>query len=291
MLYTITSEKLSVTVSSRGAELQSVKTAETEYLWQGDPKYWTGRAPNLFPIVGRVKDGKYKVNGKEYEIVSPHGFTKVSEFDMNKVAEDTLVCTLKASEETLKMYPYDFVLTITYKITDNKLRTTYNVKNPAEQDMIFSVGAHPAFNVPLTDGESFEDYRIEFADRCTPLEVVCDNCFITGAERVYELENDRVIRLRHDLFDNDAIILSKMNCRKLAIVSDKSDKRIEVDFNDFHYLGIWHKPKMDAPYVCIEPWNGIPSQTFDDEELTRKPATVTLPAGKTYEVNLDIAVF
>jgi len=294
MEYFIENDFLKLTFSSLGGELRSVinkKNGNKEYLWQGNPEFWTGHSPNLFPIVGRVKEGKYKYDGKEYSIKSPHGFVRITELEMREKTADKITFGISSSEETKKVYPFDFDYNVTFTLKNDTFDVRFDVKNTsASEKMFFSVGAHPGFNLPINDGEVFEDYSITFDGECKPNEVICDNCYITGEKRPFKLENDRVLPLRHNLFDNDAIIITDMASRKLTVGSNKSKNCITVDFKDFEYLGIWHKPEVAAPYVCIEPWNGLPSLVKAEEILNEKPAILTLEAGKTYNAGYSVEI-
>jgi galactose mutarotase-like enzyme len=292
MEYTLENEYLRLTFSTLGGELRSIinKKNAKEYLWQGNPEFWTGRSPNLFPIVGRVKEGKYRLGSNVYTIKSPHGFVRISELEVREKTADKITFGISSSQETLTVYPFEFDFNVTFTLSGNKFDVKYDVKNTDSKTMYFSVGAHPGFNIPINDGEKFEDYSIVFENDCEPNEVICDNCYITGEKRPFALVNNRVIPLRHNLFDNDAIILSDMKSRKLKVCSEKSDNSITVDFNDFEYLGIWHKPMTEAPYICIEPWNGLPSEVTSDEELTKKPAIITLEPDKAYAAGYSVEI-
>ncbi len=292
MEYIIENNLLRLTFSSLGGELRSIinKKNGKEYLWQGNPEFWTGRSPNLFPIVGRVKEGKYRLGDKIYSIKSPHGFVRISELELREKTESSVVFGISDSAETLEVYPFKFDFNVKFTLESNKITVCYSVRNTGDRTMYFSVGAHPGFNIPINKEEKFEDYSIVFESDCEPNEVICENCYITGEKRPFALENKRIIPLRHDLFDNDAIILSDMKSRKLTVCSKKSENSITVDFADFKYLGIWHKPMTEAPYICIEPWNGLPSEVKSDEELTEKPAIITLEPNKDYFAKYSIEI-
>lgn len=292
MNYVLENRSLKLTFSPLGGELRSIinKNNGKEYLWQGNPEYWTGRSPNLFPIVGRVKEGKYKAGNSVYSIKSPHGFVRISELQTREKTDQTIVFGISSSKETRESYPYEFDFTVRFTLIENKFTVKYTVKNTDDKKIYFSVGAHPGFNLPINDGENFEDYSIVFENDCTPNEVICDNCFITGEKRPFKLLEDRIIPLRHNLFDNDAIILSDLQSRKLKVCSDRSENSITVEFNDFEYLGIWHKPLTEAPYICIEPWNGLPSEVKSDEDITKKPAIIVLDPGKEYNAEYSVEI-
>ena len=292
MEYILENSALSLTLSTLGGELRSAinKNNGKEYLWQGNPEFWTGRSPNLFPIVGRVKEGKYRLGDKEFTIKSPHGFVRISELEVREKTDSFIKFGISSNDATRAVYPFEFDFTVSFKLDGNAFTVTYEIKNTDLKAMYFSVGAHPGFNIPINEWESFEDYSIEFENECEPNEVICDNCYITGEKRPFALENKKAIPLRHNLFDNDAIILSDMKSRKLTVRSDKSDSSVTVDFADFDYLGIWHKPLTEAPYICIEPWNGLPSEVTSDEELTKKPAIIMLEPSKTYSAKYTVEI-
>ena len=163
MIYTIENDAIRVTVDDFGAEMCSVILKEdgTEYLWQADPTYWTGHAYNLFPICGRLTDGKYTYRGQTFEM-NLHGFARKSTFEMVARTEDTISFRLSASADTVKVYPFAFAFTLTYKLEGASVTTVFHVENHDQKEMIFAVGGHPGFNLPLEAGERFEDYYLEF---------------------------------------------------------------------------------------------------------------------------------
>ena len=264
MLYTLKNEQLTVTVSDLGAEITSVLCAGgCEYLWQGNPAYWTGRAPLMFPICGRLIDGKYTYGGKTYEMTTTHGFARSSTFAAEQTDACTVCFSLSANEQTKACYPFAFELTVEYRLQGNRLDCKVTVKNPDEHEVLpATVGFHPGFNVPLDGKGEFEDWYLEFANECSPDEILMnEKCFLTGIRRAYPLEKGRILRLRHELFDIDGVFMSNLD-RTVTLRSDKSERFVRINFDQLRYLGVWHKPRTDAPYVCIEPWCGLPS--FED---------------------------
>ena len=152
MEYCLNNEKLCVRVAAEGAQLQSIRGADgTEYLWQGDERFWRGRATNLFPYVGRLTDDKYTWRGAEYAMTR-HGFARTSVFEAEKVSDARLVLTLTASEATRAVYPFEFKLSLVYELDGDALHVTYRVENRGEGPMAFGLGGHPGFNVPLAPG-------------------------------------------------------------------------------------------------------------------------------------------
>ena len=283
MLYTIQNEYLTIQVNDKGAELWSVKDKEgTEYLWQGDEKYWRDKAPNLFPYIARLTEGKYQLQGKFYEM-SAHGFAKKMTFQAEQISENHVVFTLKNNEETYASYPYKFTFSVIYKLEEKRLSITCYVKNEDEKEMYFGIGGHPGFNVPLEDGFTFEDYYLEFDESKQAKRVeFSPDCYVTGGLHEYQMEEGVRIPLEHNLFDDDAIVLAEVG-KSVLLTSKGGKKGIRVTYPDMDYIGFWHKPKTDAPYVCIEPWSSLPSRKGIIEDLATKPDLIHLQAGAEYE--------
>ncbi len=290
MLITIKNKKMEVTADSLGAQLMSIKSVEgCEYLWQGDPAYWRNRAPNLFPFIARLTDGAYTYMGERFEMPN-HGFAAKQEFEA-KAEESRVVFTLKANEATKAMYPFDFVYEVIYELTDNKLHITYAVENKDEKRIYFAVGGHPGFCVPLEEGKNFEDYYLEFSEAATPDRVgFSPSVFLNGQDEQYPLEDKKLLPLSHELFDDDAIILKNM-AREVSLKCKNGERGLTVSYPDMPYLGIWHRPKTDAPYVCIEPWSSLPSRQDVVEEFTCKSDLLNLDAGKRYQNTWTVTLF
>ena len=282
MIRKIQNEHLEVLINDLGAELYSIKSKKTgaEYLWQGDKKYWQDRSPNLFPICGRLFGGKYYYKGAEYKM-DIHGFSRVSTFSQNKTGEQEIEFTLKSTEQTKKCYPFDFVFKVKYSLTDTTLKTQYVIENIGDKDLYFSFGAHPGFNVPFNDSGNFEDYYLEFSDTALEKLMFSKTCFNTGKTEFFALE-DKKLFLKHSLFDNDAIFVKSKN-DNVKLKSNKSINSIEISYSDMTCLGLWHMPKTDAPYVCIEPWHGLPSTDGVVDNLETKLDMIVLAKNKIYE--------
>lgn len=291
MLYTIENTSVRVQISDKGAELQSIigKADGTEYLWQGDAEYWSGRAYNLFPICGRLTDGKYTYKGKTYEM-NLHGFARKSIFSVKEQTADSIVFHLGTSDTTLAQYPFHFDLLLTYTLAGASVTTTFTVKNEDSESMIFAVGGHPGFNVPMSKKAAFTDYYLEF-DCAAPAKaiVMSPTCYTTRKTEKFPLENGKILPLRHDLFDNDAIVLQDM-CKAVTIKSKKDSHTLRVEYNDMNYLGLWHAPKTEAPYLCIEPWWSVPAYDGEIDDLATKRDMRTLAAGSTYQNSFTISV-
>ena len=274
MIYTIKNDKIEVSVEDLGAQMRSIKDATgKEYLWQGDEKYWNGSAPNLFPYIARLTEGKYILKGRTYEMPK-HGFLRNSV--LKEKTQTKMVFSLTDSEETYKMYPYHFEIKVKYELFENELKVSYNVANKDKKVMYFGVGGHPGFQVPVEKELFFEDYFIEFAKGTDMKRVgMSEDCFVTGKDEAFPLEENRRLYLHHNLFDDDAIIL-KDAPSKVVLASEKGSARIEMETSHLEYLGIWHKPARDAPYVCIEPWSSLPSKKDIIEDLEKQDNLVSL---------------
>ena len=291
-LYTIENQEIKVTITDQGAEMISLigKADNTEYLWQGDPTYWTGHAYNLFPICGRLTEGKYTYRGNTYEM-NLHGFFRKSHVDMYEQGDDFISFRMVDSEATRKIYPFGFDFTLTYTLVENTVVTTFDITNTGDNELIFAVGGHPGFNLPMGGEGVFEDYYLEFANvkPCQRL-VMSATCYYTGANEDFPLKDGKVIELRHDLFVNDAIFLTGSD-REISLKSKKNDRAVTVKFSDkMVNLGLWQKPNTDAPYVCIEPWTGVPAYDGKIDDFATKNLFTHLKAGETYENDFSITI-
>lgn len=282
MLHTIGNEYLRVTVNQKGAELWSVASHDgTEYLWQGNPAYWADRALTIFPYVARLTQGLYVMDG-ETHAMPIHGFAPESVFDVEEKTEDKMTFLLRSSSETLAQYPRAFEFRVVYALKGKTLSVSYDVRNCDARRMYFGLGGHPGFNVPLEPGQAFENYRLRFSQPCKPVRVgFSEDCFVNGQDTPFELKDGCVVPLSHDLFDDDAIVLRDM-AREVTLESENGSRAVTVSFPDMPYLGIWHWPRTDAPYVCIEPWRSLPSRKGEIAVFERQEDLVSLDPGKTY---------
>lgn len=291
MLYTIENEKIRVAISDVGGEMTSFQLKEDncEYLWQGNPAYWNGRACNLFPICGRLTEGKYTYKGETYEM-NLHGFARKCAMTVISQADDAIQFCLTDTDDSLNIYPFRFELVIAYALEGTTVHQTFKVRNTDEKSMFFAVGGHPGFNVPLTEGESFEDYYVEFDCAKEPKKVVMsETCFDTGAREPFPLKDGKVLPLKHELFDHDAIFLTEM-CKGITLKSHRSCKSVHLSYPDMNALGLWHAPKTDAPYVCIEPWYSLPAYDGKVDDLETKQLMVKLEPGKLYTNSFDMTI-
>lgn len=285
MEHVISNGIISLAVSEKGAEMASVKKDGAEYLWQGDATYWAGRAYHLFPICGRLTDGKYTYKGKTYEMML-HGFVKLSDFFLKEKTDSTLTFILKSNGETKKMYPFDFEYSVKYTLDNNRINIAYTVKNTGSEKMIFTLGGHPGFNVPLNGEGDFSDWYIEFKEPCTPNVLVFEECYMSDKTVPFALENNG-FALTHSLFDNDAVFLADAS-KTVSLKSEKSNRSVTLNYPDMKYVGFWHTPNTEAPFVCIEPWRGVPAYNGIVDDLETKRDMLTLEENGVYRTQLDI---
>ena len=290
MLYTIHNGHLTVRIQDKGAELWSVMDKDgTEYLWQGDEQYWGDRAPNLFPYIARMTKGQYKFQGKTYHM-DIHGFAKDMIFKVEQISDSHIVFSINHTEETYLQYPFRFHFSVIYKLEESKLSIKYYVRNDDDKTMYFGVGGHPGFHVPFEKNASFEEYYLEFnSEKSVKRVSFSEDCFVTGELIDFPLENGVRLPLSHDMFDDDAIVLADMS-PSVTLKSKRSTKKIRVTYPNMSYLGLWHMPKTDASYICIEPWTSLPSRKDIVEDLELQPELVSLKSKLEYENEFIIEV-
>ncbi|MBN3582149.1 aldose 1-epimerase family protein [Algoriphagus aestuarii] len=290
MIYQIESEDLIVQVKLKGMELCSIqsKTNGKEYLWQGDPQYWTGQAPVLFPIIGALNAGKTSFQNQDY-LIPKHGFIRNS--NLGKLIQqeaNRLVFLVESSPETKAVYPFDFSFELTFELSGNALKVSHRVKNQGSGPMYYSLGAHPAFNLDLTSSGKLEDYSVVFPEEETDHTWWIAEEGLIGGKGELTLDHTKEIQLNEHIFDGDALIFKQLKSRYVSLNHMKKGPFIAVDFEDFDYLGIWAKP--GAPYVCLEPWLGIADSVVHSGKLTDKEGIRKLAPGtseiKAYTIRI-----
>lgn len=260
--YILENDFLKVVVEDFGAELISVKNKWTdeEYLWNADPTYWKRHAPVLFPIVGSLKDKKYSYQGREY-FMGQHGFARDMQFTLQQKSEDVIVFILESNDETKKVYPFSFRLEIGYRLYGKQVAVDWKVINTGDDEMLFQIGAHPAFICPLKDGEVKSNYFLAF-ENCKELQV--NSIEMNSGLAINEtyplplepdLNNFGYLPLNDSLFDKDALIIENKQVSVVKLVKPNKEPYVTVTF-DMPILGLWSPAGKRAPFVCIEPWFG-----------------------------------
>lgn len=270
----IENEYISVGISHAGAELNSVfhKLQQKEYLWQGSDAWWPRKAPVLFPVVGKLNNNSFSLNGKSFSLPQ-HGFARDETFSVLEQKSDMILFILRSDEQSLTRYPFPFELLIRYELNARTLNVTYEVRNTGTETMYFSIGAHPGFNCPLNADERFSDYYLEFEKEETlERHLLTEGTFNGATERV--MSNAKILPLDEELFRKDAIVFKNMKSERICLKSKRSDYSLEFAFKDFPYFGIWTKP--GAPFICLEPWCGIADNMNFKGGLKDKEGIVSL---------------
>ena len=311
MIYTLKNSEMEVQVSSKGGELVSMKDADqTEYIWSGDATYWKRHAPQLFPCIGRLTNNQYRMDGALHEM-GQHGFLR--DYELTKVEREeqgtevqagdvagqagadaenltSLHLQLQSDASTRQLYDRDWTVDIFYSLCGKTLSVKFQLRNCDVRTMRFGYGIHPGFNVPLNPALRFEDYRLDFHEVSTPKQMeLTERYTISGTMHDYALADGRYLPLQHSLFNHDAIILKDMP-HTVTLGSQKDEKKVTVTFPDMPYLGIWHAPETDAPFVCIEPWSSLPSTDSVIDEFETKPDFITVEPEETYTNSWSISI-
>lgn len=274
---------------SRGAEPMSIRTLEdpVEFLWQGDPQYWAGRSPTLFPIVGALRNNRYRLHGKEYEM-NQHGFARNSAFELVASNSRSLTWLLRENPQTLKIFPFFFELFTTYHLEENSILIGHTVVNTGKETLWFSVGEHPGFNCPLFEGESMDDYSLLFDQEEVIERRFLENSLLAEKKELF-LDHEKTIPLSRELFQRKAIILEKFKSSSVSLISKNHHRKVTVAFDGYPFLGIW-SPPAGAPFVCVEPWYGVASPEDSDGDITQKPGILSLGAGQKFHCGYRIII-
>lgn len=288
MEISVQSGRLTARISSQGGELLSLRDeAGREFLWQGDKRWWGRHAPNLFPYVGRCTNGQYTLDGQVYSL-DIHGFVRNAELTGRRLSDSACAFTLTDSPETLARFPFPFLYEAAFTARENTLTVTYTVENRGERTMYFGLGAHPGFQVPMAEGERFEDYALTFSAPCAPRRVLFSpDGYRTGETADYPLREGRSIPLTHAVFDDEAIVLSGTSG---AVRLGSAARGVTVDYREFPLVGFWHPPHTEAPFVCIEPWRTLPARQGVVEDFARQEGLVALPGGETWRISYSVTL-
>ena len=290
MIYQLSNDLLLVSIASQGAELQSIfhKEHKLEYMWDANPAFWSKKSPVLFPIVGGLKNSTYTFEGQSYQL-NRHGFARERNFEVTAQTGHSITFTLSADEESLKVYPFHFRFSVIYTLDQNKLQVTYEVENAGKQEMYFSVGAHPAFAVPLVEGTLFTDHYLLFSDQETagkwPLSP--QGLIETAPENL--LENETTLALTKELFYGDALVFKHLKSTSISILNHKNTHGLQLSYTGFPYMGIWSY--KDADFVCIEPWCGIADSVNTSGDLSKKEGIHSLSPAEKFNRTWSVEIF
>lgn len=287
-MISIQNNKLKANFQELGAELVSLINVESgkEIMWSGNPDFWGGISPVLFPIIGALKDEHYTYEKKTYELPR-HGFARRRTFDVKKSSENEVIFELNADEESLKIYPFTFRLQIKYTLIGNQMTVSYTVENPADKNLYFSLGAHPGFAIDTKEGMQYNDYEINFSDD-DQLEIhPLINNLISNETKTIWLEN-KSLPLTYELFSKDALVMTNMKSKRLILRNGKNNEKVIFSFSNFPYFGIW--AAKNADFVCLEPWQGIADLENHNQELKEKFGIITLEPNTSWNANWSVEI-
>lgn len=280
-------EFLKAAILPKGAELCSLVqwSSDTEFMWQADPAVWGKHSPILFPIVGSLKNGNYQYEGKSYQM-GRHGFARDMDFVVTKQDSNLAVFELQSSATTLLSYPFAFVLRVCYELIGHSLQVRYEVQNIDQQNILFSIGGHPAFRVPIEDNADFESYSLQVAisESCA-LPIYCyplspDGLLLSGQEKPYLLDTITTIPLQRTLFKSDALVFKGIQSAAISLIDQHNQTRWTLDYQNFPYLGLWNK--FGADFLCVEPWCGITDTDNTAGILQHKEGIIALQPADTW---------
>ncbi len=282
MNYTLANDYLSAEFKSFGAELISLRDKKgTEYIWNGDARYWKRHTPILFPIVGKILKDEYELEGKTYKMPA-HGFARDLEFEVERQTEEAITFVLKSSLGTQAFYPYAFCLKIHYTLEGRRLGIAYEVQNQDTCPMAFKIGAHPAFKWPRFHDEKMEDYELVWEqEEAEAVQLLINKeVYLTKEEKPFKGSH---IPLSKALFEKEGVLIWRnYKSQALSLVSKKHLEKLTVDFKGFPFLGVW-SPTDEGPFVCIEPWHGHADYLEDSLCLMEKSDVLTLQAGQSFK--------
>ena len=288
--YQIENEEIKAVVSDMGAQLISLvdKATGTEYMWCRDKQYWGKCSPVLFPFIGRCMDKEYTYKGKTYPMTI-HGFASDSVFEAES-HKDKLTFTLRDSEETLKIYPFKFTLTMEYTLKGRSLNIGYRVKNENEDEMYFMLGAHPGFNCPIDKDLKRRDCFVKFhgMDEIVSRGVDLDHGLVNEVYTVFGLK-DECLPITDNLFEGDALLMENQGINKVSLTGPDKKPFVTVTMEASVY-GIWSHPTPGMPYVCIEPWCGRCDSMNFEKELTKKDFVNRIDGGEEWLNTLTIEI-
>lgn len=278
----INSSKLKAKINNFGTELVSLKKIDNgmEYIWQKDPTYWNKSSPVLFPFIGAIKDNQYFYDGKLYEFTAKHGFARDNEFQLLSYSEDYAEFIFTSNESTKKVYPFDFKFYIKYILKDEKLEIRYTVENTDNKTIYFSLGAHPAFNL--------FDCFIEFEKVEDNIGYFLENSLFNPEKKRKILTENR-FHITKDVFKDDVLILTNVNSERVFLKNITNNFSLGFSFKGFKHLALWSK--QNAPYICLEPWNGLPDYTNATGKLEEKRECEVLRIGEIYTRAIEIEIF
>ncbi len=283
MTYTLKKGKSVAEISTRGGQMVAYRYDSKDVLWTGDKQYWGEHAPLLFPICCRIKEGKIAVEGKQYEMPL-HGFIRYVEFEATLVTDTHIELVAHSDEQTKSQYPFDFTVTITHDLTEDGFASTFKVQNDSDRAMVYCIGGHPGFCTG-----NIEDWQLIFNK---PLD---ETLYLTTTEGnfmdlslIHPRRLTTVFDLKYEDFDDDAFIAIEPKADAVRLINKNTGKGLEMTFGDFSVFAVWTAPKKRAPYICLEPWNGLPDFVDSTGNLEDKAYAQTLAPNESKTVGYTV---
>jgi len=293
MNYTLENGFLTVKVSTTGGALTSIRSKEgIEYLWQGDPAYWSGQAPVLFPICGSIRDDHAVIGDGKETNMKRHGIVRKREFTCEQQSMHSVTLSITIDEELQEMFPYASKIAVTYELDGHSVRQTFTVENLEEEEIMpFFVGGHPGFNCPIVPGDDYSDYYVEFEkeETCSVPEQLTESGLLNLQNRAPFLDHAKRLPLSFDLFAKDAITLDELQSRSVRLASDKHDHSVQIDFADFPYLILWTTANK-GPFLAIEPWMGLSTCADEGDQFEEKRNVQFAEPGEKKSYHFTITV-
>ena len=281
-MVTLTNSILTVDISEQGAEIKSIRYLDKEYMWSSDPKFWAMSAPIMFPMCGGLKGGKYELDGKTYEM-GKHGFAKLNKFDVESQSETKATFVLYDNEMTRKMYPFTFAFRVMFELDGASLKVTYDAENLDNKTMYCTFGSHEAYVCP----EGIEEYEIVFPEKETLYAYGLNGDIVTDYTKLM-VDNSNTLVLNDKNFFLDALVFKDVKSKSATLVNKNGNRKVTVDFDGFDYLVLWHK--YTSPYLCIEPWCGLPDVTGSSYDFTEKVGMRAINPGEHFARTHTITV-
>ena len=287
MDYSIENAYLKLTVTTFGAQIKSVlrKCDGVEHMWQADESVWGYHEPMLYPFAGKLVDGELEAKGKTYHC-GQHGFARLMEHEFVAISDDTIVLELTDSEETMKYWPYKFRLVSTFTLDADTVHHTLTVENLDEDKLHFGIGFHPAYALPFDDKHTATDYELRFSHVESPLCLSTQPHGLISGQCSYNWVNNNTIPFDENLFANDSHCMTGLQSETLGIYEKDSGRAVVCSIAGFPYTLIWSKPGMPQ-FVCIEPWNSLPSPEGGSKKWEEKPAAAVINPGESWSTTLS----
>lgn len=281
-MITIKNEYLKAEINELGAELRSLKSENSEYIWEAKPEVWAGACPLMFPICGGLKDDKYILDGKEYTL-QKHGYIRFKTFEVESKTDSSAVFLHKSDAETKESFPFDYELRVIFTLTGKTLKIDYSVKNLSDKTMYFNIGSHEGYATP----EGIEDYDVIFPENETLNAYVLYGNLLSD-QQLPIIKDQNYIPLYDKYFTVDALVFKDLKSKSATLRNRKTGRAVRVDFPDAKYFLLWHKP--NAPYMCVEPWNGVQDIVGSSYDITEKEGITALCSGKEFNYTHSINI-